>query len=706
MRESALKLYHHFEKAKLGIVFSVIIIYLALAVCSGASIAELVVFWVCLAFYLVLPGLFFAAILPQIQPTKRFALPLAILYGTGFFAVLYCICMRLNLLLILRILPPVLSLLYFALLVRKQPSIKPRISIKKVLHPAPHIWMLVLLYSALLLLYTFASVTKNGLPSSVGDVLLNQDLLWNVGNANSFKVAFPPQDIRFYDVRLHYHYLTELLEGALSLVTGISAYNIVAFYMQPAMLLALVICLYAFAEIIWPQSIKKQILFCYSLFLFSCASLWKILPNGLSSFWNSNITHLITNINSQTTAIVYLCIFFGLVVAAMKKEYIVSPFYYIVMLCTAVMLCFAKGPLAAIVIISLLLTLIIGLCFKKTKLRGLIFGVLCIGIFAVIYVVMYSSGANSSMQFSFSATLEKGYFKNILQRLYIEKRNLWAVSIPIMWVVQTLLMMPAQLPLVLRGLTHDLLHFNKLDPAHMMAYGAMFGGLMGFFFFDHPAMSQVYFLFVAIFFANMLAVDNIDYLHWPSATATKQNAKKLFIMITAFFAAIGLCTTAFLYVHHMGSGARQVARNLGITEKYPYDVVVNSDDEAAMDWLRENTDTSIMFATNRIHTGARREGISNLYSALSGRQGFMEGFQYAVTNMGVSADIVGERIAVNEQLFTAKTTHETIYALCQKYEIDYIVYSTQFDGSCNALESFTLVFDSPSVKIFETGAIT
>lgn len=56
-----------------------------------------------------------------------------------------------------------------------------------------------------------------------------------------------------------------------------------------------------------------------------------------------------------------------------------------------------------------------------------------------------------------------------------------------------------------------------------------------------------------------------------------------------------------------------------------------------MEWLSENAAPNDLFATNRIDAQpGTGEGVSCIYTALSGRQAYMEGYTYAVTNMGVA----------------------------------------------------------------------
>lgn len=700
------KLYTGFTKTKIALVVFVVLVYGAMLVFCGASVLQFLLFALVVAGYIVLPGLFLTDFLKTSRFAKGFTIPLAILLGSGFFAALYCVTMRLHILWVLQLLPPLLGVGWQAWRYYKT-RVNPFAGLRQKMRLKPHQWLLVLLFCALWLLYTFAGVAKNPHPLAVGNVLLNQDFLWNVGNANSFTIAFPPQDIRFFNVRLHYHYLTELLAGAFSLVSGISPYNIIGFYMQPFMLAALVLCLYRFARIVWPQSLFKSVLFPYSLFLFSCASLWKILFNGGSVFWNSSITHLITNINAQTTATIFICIFGGLLVLAMRQKYKASAMHYLLLLAAFFMLTFSKGPVAAIIICSLVLTLLVGLFQKNTSWRGLLFGALALAMFVVIYKVMFSSGANNSMPFSPAGTLEKGYFGNYIAGLFRTNVTQWKIALVVFGVVQSFLMMPAAFPLFLKQVGHSVCHFGKLPAEKVFFNGVAFGGLLAYYLFDHPAMSQVYFLFVSLFFVYLLAVDTVDTLHWPKAgqmTKVKAVFKKAGIVVVAFLAAAGFITTGFLYVFFIGSGARQVALNAGFLEKYPYEVVVTPDDEAAMLWLAANSPKDAMFATNRIHTGGRREGISNLYSAFCARQGYMEGFQYAVTNMGVDGAIVNRRLEVNEALFSPETSPEKVVQLCHENNISYLIFSPQFDGGETQMSLMEEVYTSPTVRIYYAGA--
>lgn len=154
-------------------------------------------------------------------------------------------------------------------------------------------------------------------------------------------------------------------------------------------------------------------------------------------------------------------------------------------------------------------------------------------------------------------------------------------------------------------------------------------------------------------------------------------------------------------INFTGSGMRQLARNLDIIPKYPYVSTASAGDEAAMKWLQSNTPQDAVFATNRIHSMANAsDGISSLYTAMSGRQAYMEGYTYAVTNMGVSEAVVAQKQAVNTALFDASTAPEEVLRLCAENGIDYLVCSKQYPGDTSQLSGLVVVYENADVTIY------
>ena len=687
MKKIILDLYENHIKLKIFLCAVVAVLYMALTVYSGGNLLQAAAVWaVCLGL-VYLPGELRRKVIKADRLFDGMGFMTNILLGSGFFCAAYCVCMRLHSRRLFAAVCAVAAVCGAVVMLKQKKDIK-------ISAPGSLQWLLILLYFALLLLFTFNIVIKSALPANVGNTLLSSDMLWNVGNAQSFTLRFIPEDIRYSGVQLHYHYLTELFAGRISWLTGISAYGIVAFYLQPMVLVCVVGSLFSFGRIFFADE-KKAVLFTFSMFIFGCFSLYGCFLSGRSVFLNDLAYHMITNINSQATATIYLCAFSAMFVQLLDNGFKPSFFQGGLLTAAFFMLCFAKGPVAAIVAVGAVITLIWLFVQRKTGYRALVWAAVIGGVFFVVYKLFFSSGANTSMAFNTWGTLSKTAFSSFLDGLWRSGNlPLWYAAQIICMFLHSFLMAPAAAFLYGAGLVKDVKNLFKLSGRRLWTNSMVAGGFAAFYLFDHYALSQVYFAFLALFFMNLLAVDALELIKGRRA------GKRL-----AVFAGAAVITTAFMYTNYIGSGARFLARNLGIIEKYPYNAVVTADDQLAMEFLHENSRENALFATNRIHADPyKKDGISNIYSALSGRQGYMEGYAYALTNMGVPYYVIDQRLAVNRALFSADTPADEVIRLRQTAGITHLIFSRQFDGSEAVIsEVFEKIYDSDSVRIYSTG---
>ena len=689
MKNLIYNLYNGADGLKKAVCFMVLVLYIVLTVYGGGSVPQMMLFGWIMIIYIWLPGKCWNMLLKGGSRFDKMDTVTDILLGTGFFCAVYCVAMRLHMKMLLAVVPVVFGLLAVVLIVRRGYINAPPEKLSRLQ------WLPVLLFFGLLLLYTFTAVIKYALPANVGDTLLMPDMLWNVGNASSFSIRFIPEDIRYSGVQLHYHYLTELFAGAVSWLSGIPAYNIVAFYMQPWVLAAVVYCLYAFGRIYFENE-GKAVFFTFSMFIFGCGSMWNTFLDGRSDFFNDNAYHIITNVNAQSTAVIFLCIFGGMTVQLLRKGFNPSLVQGALWLAAFFMLSFAKGPVAAIVAVGTAITLVWVFLQKKAGLKAPVYAVLVAGLFFGVYSLFFASGANTSMAFNIWGTAYKTVFGGWLYNLeYTVNRKLWLAAVLLVIAVTVFMFAPLQMFIYLVGLVKDIRNLLHLDGVRLWTNSMVAGGFMAYYLFDHYAMSQVYFAFLALFFLHLMAIENLGLLkkNWQQYTA-------------ALLTLVTVATTIFTYVNFVGSGARFLARNVGIIEKYPYKTVICADDQLAMEYLRDNTDTSALFATNRIHrSNSKKDGVSNIYSAFSGRQSYMEGYAYALTNMGVPYYVVSQRQDINQRLFSADTPADLLTHLCRTTGITHLVFSSQFDGSEDVVASvYEKIYDSDTVRIYATGA--
>ncbi len=674
-----------FARTKLCCCTACLLLYLLLVRVSGAGLWGAFLFVLCAFAYLYLPGRFWSRVMGMDAALPQYTAPIGIMLGTGFLAALYCVCMRLGLLWVLRTLPPLLG--FFWLLFLRGPLKDPREAIRSACRDGASL-SFAALWGALLVLFALQISVKNAHPTAAGEIILTQDMMWNIGNANSFALAFPPQDIRFSMVRFSYHYLTELVMGALAIISGVSCYDIFIFYAAPLVLAALLVCLLALGNCFYPQAPEKARLFPFCLLLFNCASLWTALTNGRGIFNNTNLMHLITNINAQGTAVIFISIFTVLFVEMARRGFAVSVRYLLVFLGSAVLMCFAKGPEAAIAVCSFVITMLF-LLFRKPKFSRALPALVGVpALFVAIYFTIFSSGTNTSIHFGFRTVEDSSVGAWLAGLCGGEKLN--AVCIFLGALVLAFCMQPLQLPLYFRALWRDVRRLWQLAPERLFAHGAVAGGFLAYFLFWHPSYSQLYFALLAILFLNLLAAEEFGTVRARPAKAFLTGC-----------GAVGFATTLVLFVNFTGSGMRQLARNLDIIPKYPYVSTARAGDEEAALWLRENTPPTSIFATNRIHSMANvTDGISSLYSAMSGRQAFMEGYTYAVTNMGVSEPVVREKQEINDALFSADTPADVIDQYCESNGIAYLVFSKQYPGDTRQFAAYTVVFENEDAAIY------
>lgn len=663
--------------------------YSIICLLSGASLWGMIGFFVAVPFYLVVPGM---ALQQWIGPKQRGVAPMLwMLYGCSFFVALVCFCVRLQLVWILQLLPPVVSAIFLWLNRNKIPKAAVQIVRKKAAA------RMVALWGCLCLLFALFHSAQNPHPIVAESVSINRDLLWNIGNGNALMQAFPAQDIRFVEVRFSYHYLTELVAAGMCLVSGASSYDVFTFFSGPVFLAGELVALYMLGRCFYQDSRKKAAALIALVLGFQCASMWGVFQEKNSIFANTLLKHLITNINSQATALIFLCIFTVLFVLLAKEKFAASWQLFGACLLSFALLTLAKGPQAAIVLCSLAVTMVIVLVFQKPRyLAAITFLVATVAIFVVLYRFLFSSGANSSMTFSIFS---------MQQSLPYMVLSPWAdwlcahlpisgyVWLTLIGVINVFCMLPFQFVLWLRGLPTTIKGLFHLEPGHILANGIVAGGFLAYHLFWHPNSSQAYFALLGMLFLSVLAVEQLDKL-WRKTG--------VFRWVAATCGVVGLCTTLCMVISYGATGIQQLTVSMGITQAQPQEGSVFTEDEQAMEWLRQNSDFSMVFATNRTSGfPSQTDGISNVYSAFSGRQAYMEGWTYAVSNMGVSQEVVDHRLQVNEKLFSPDTTVKEIEELCRTEQIQWLVYAKEYPGEVSA--QLTPQFENDHVAIYYIG---
>lgn len=651
---------------------------------SGGNLIQAVYFWMLLPIYVLLPGFFWYRALRLDRELSQIQGMLTLLLGVGFFSLCYCFAGRFGMVWLLRLLP--LPFAAGGLYALGKDGFN---DCKEKLSRVPG-WMWCL-WGFCCLMFTMYISVPNADPTVVGQSWLNQDLLWNVGNAESFKMGFPPQDIRFAEVRLSYHYLTELFVGALSWTSGISAYRIFAFYMGFPVLAAVLFCVYELGMVLYQQDRRKTGLLCGMTIFAGCASFWVTFSDIRGIFWNTMLVHLVSNINSQATAVIQISIFMALLTILARREFRVSLQEYLVFLASVFLMTFGKGPEAAIVMCAFTIALLIVLVFQRPKhpVSAVLLLAGSLLVFCGIYFAVFSSGAQNSVIIS-DNTLKQSVFGPALEKIPLFTRQRQG-ALFLFGLCLVIGMQPLQVLIYLATLPRDIMRVVHLSLPRLIARGAAVGGLVAYLIFWHRSSSQVYFAFVAFYFMNLLTADVLPDLQ-----------HKLSRWLAGGLLAVGVISAVFLYSGITYRGGKMLASYLGwgTVNNEAYGPVTAGDVEA-MEWLQKNMPETDRFATNRIHMAPwRDDGISNVYSAFSGRQAYMEGYIYACTNEGVSDQLAGERMTCNAAIFDPAMTQEQLQAACAHAGVNWLIYSIPYPGSDEQFTAFEKVYENPDVRIY------
>jgi len=562
-------------------------------------------------------------------------------------------------------------------------------------------------FAGVLALVSAAGAGLYAHPVAVGQITPSQDFFWNLGNAESILQGLPPADLRFAGVTLTYHYLTELLAAGFSMASGLAVYDVLAFYQTPLLLALLAWALWQLGQAVFGGSRAKSTLLVAGTFLLGCASLYKVWPSGQSRFWNTGIRHLLTNVNGQATATLFLCLFVLLFWQLAGQKFRAGALLWDALVLCFSLLCFAKGPVAGIVAIAAVAAVLWG-GLRRGASRGgaLLFILLVGGEFLLLYRFYFAAGASTSMVFSLAGTLQKSYFANYIA-LIAAKSPLWGkLLLPVFMLLQTFCMAPAGVALYLFALLRDLRRLLRLDVPHLFWHAGAVGGMAAFFLFDHYAMSQIYFAFAGLFFINLLALDALgEAKNWVAKRVPL--VRKAAVGMLGVLVAVSAVTGLLMQTQLAFEGLRALASPMQATAQSTAQhgtVPLTAAEETGMHWLATAMQPGELFATNRIHTGAAQEGLSNVYSGLSGRGAYMESFKYAVSNMGVAGAQVEERLAVVTSLFDATTPQSTVQSLCKAHGIRYLAYCPAFGGATAQFAGFLCVYDSEQLKIYEVPA--
>lgn len=605
------------------VLFAVsILMYVTALEFAGGSILRFL--WYAVVFCMILmPGVRVTELLmPQLTRTEK--IPVSFAMGVGVLFLCYITLGRLTV-------PPMWAMLVvlgpmtiwqgyvYVQRIRKAPK-----KIPKLLEN-PGAAFLLIAFAGGLFVFSFTGVLGYAKASAAGNMIYHQDMLWRTANAASVQLGAPLMNMQSVGSQLRYHYLGDAISGFGAMFSGVLPYEATCFYHYPFLLFAMVFGLFSAARA-YGASEKAASILPFAVLFFNSASSMVAVDIMLDMNGVATATAL-------TTAVLIFLF-------RVQRDETIKPTFYIAYAVVILTLLMSKNLYGMLLTCALLAAVVFGAVFQRRFYgRGLLLAGIGGGVFALCWHFVYQYAVN-----------------NLLQEFWITPKDF----------IKTLLTnMPLGVVLWLIAIVLSIMQIKKLSFARLVVHAATIGGMLAFFLFHHYSASQNYFLIAALLFMWFCALDTEKLL---------TDVKPLRIA-AGVLACLCVVSTAIGFAPAGRKGFQVMKRSAGIQPDFPWETrtITRADEQAAM-WLRENMKPDEVFATNR---NARdpyyaREGIWHYYTAMSGRQAYMEGWMYSLTYGHDYWEMRRQLEQISDGIFACQDT-ESAFAMARAEGIDYLL---------------------------------
>lgn len=714
----------------------VIVMVLVAAAVYRANLGQILLFAGFILCYVQLPGQLLLR-LAGLKP-DHFSTLLAGGFFTGWaFVVLqYFVTELIHTNILLYVLGPVCTAVYLLLLYRDRsgggaggnnvPQNRP-LDQKYLRHISPAFCIFVtvsLLYAMLLTQYLYLSPTVDQ------TITMNPDKGFHLGLINSLSHGWPLECPWFAGLYYNYHIFTELLYSVPVRLFGMTA-DTLLFTCGPYMTVyAFGISLYAFfRELSTKKTQNLAGLYCLAvllsnifiargpsrsiafLFIFrnenvagygvSCALVLVILIRYWYRAWaaaDAKAGTLDGEAVPGDGSVVHSArtIPFG----AGTSWRLMLPALAVLMLNTGI-----KGPFGLVIVASMWGTFVLGLLLRQMKFKTILPLLLFSFGFYVIYsVVLGSKGQSASAGESLIAlgtivdiTFYKAPLIALMKSFGLPGICRYAVLLGVFTVC---LLTAFFLPFVIgyiRELVLVLTRRRSFDFTRVLVYAACLVGYLALLLLNYHGHSQIYFGFVTVFFAPMIAF-------WFFEDMAENRGMLMQVLRILFIAGLVLSAIGLgsFLLSQTGEAKEAADPNAGGSKWKS----MSHEEYEAMRWIDKNTPKDALLATDRYYTvnpedfdvTDRWDNRYFLYADYSNRICYLAGAGYNLPARDWKKR--EERIAINDRFYDAADPQRG--ELARSLGIDYVVVSKRFTD-CGLLENddFHRVFSNDDVDVYE-----
>lgn len=565
---------------------------------------------------------------------------------------------------------------------------------------------------AILALLTLAGVgLYNILPESGGYFQGFTDVVWNIGNTNSLIRTFPDtQDIHLSGVSFHYHYLSFMFKGELSLLLGCEPELV--FFLFSSIISTGFLCfaltalsaryLHGSAAL----AIAPTVL---TVFTATASSLTTRLSSSFT-FFDGTLAHIFYYPNGVDYAMPLLCVSLLLALRYLDTR---APGQLLFLMLMVVATTGSKGPAGALLFGVGVGMLALSLINQRHIQAYLLLFTAITFPFVITYFFLLAGDSTSSITLSPLMTVKTCSFgrdlllpllDKVISLLPFAKGLLTFIFLLGGMLLYYVCFLPAASIPALLQCKNDILAFFTADLTdekleHFLLSGTAFGAILIAFLFATDGSSQLYFLILATPMFHILAVLWLRQ-HWKSL---RKAARVLYI----FAFAVAFCSAWQTHLSWGKSGISFAKEqlNTGACTEIRYGML-SSDEYQALVWIRENTPADAVLATDR-HYFVRRSEVEDephpndisryyFYSAFTGRQVFLESWSYAARTDDMKK-YIQDQLAINDSFYAQDTTNRV--ELLNTYGIHYVIVSA-YENPGLTLPELEQVYNGTTIQVY------
>ncbi len=654
----------------------------------------LLVFAAFIVFYVQLPGQWLIRLAGIRFEHTPGILASGFFTGWAFVTLQYFITEIIPVNLILYITGPLCSAIYLVtMIVSHKRDEAQRLDRRSWLSPSFCIFMvLCLLYSMMLTQYLYLS------PSIDQTITMNPDKGFHLGLINSLSHGYPLECPWFSGLYFNYHIFTELLYSVPIRLFGLTA-DTLLFTCGPYMTVyAFGMSLYAlFCE--FCRKKERAGLYCLAVILSNI-----FIARGI----DRSIAFLFIFRNENVAGYGVSCAM--VVVILLHRWYeqseqrpAIRPFLILlslVMLNTGI-----KGPFGIVLLAAMWGTFMLGLILRKVRFRTILpLIILSAGFYVIYAIVLGSKGQSVSAGESLiglanivNITFYKAPLIALMKSAGLPSVIRYAVLLGAFTVC---LLTAFFLPFVIgyiRELVLVLSGRKDFDFTRIVVYAATLVGFIAMMLLNYHGHSQIYFGFVTVFFAPLIAFWFFEDM--------EDNHGILMKIVRVLFIAVLVLSAAGLgsFLLHQSSEAIDAADPNAGGNKYKS---ISHQEYEAMRWIDENTPKDSLLATDRYYSVSpkkfdvvdRWDNRFFLYADYSNRICYLAGAGYNLPARDWQKRL--DRIKINDRFFDPEDKERG--DLAKSLGIDYVVLSKRFTHTGDlSSPDYRLCFTNDDIDVYE-----